>query len=820
MPNGFPRGPRPAPRRGLHVVVAAVGTAVALALLLALLALAWSEREATRERVREHTVLMARVFAEQAGRNIDVAALAAGTIGERLAGGADAEGPEVQAALMQTLVNLPFVRGMAVVDESGRVLTSADARDRGRRVDLRQLGPLPAPGASTLAPFVAGRRLADLDPATPEAVPPGVGFVPLLRSVQLPTGRRAGVVLLLNIDAFANFQQVTLGDARLAAALLTYDGALVAATAGVALPPATRLAGLPPFERFLPAQESGSWQGPGLRPGPQIGSFRLAQLWPLLAVVEFDQAGADAMWWAETRGHLGVGSALVVLTLVLTAVATRSVRDRQRAQAEVVARERELRETLAGLEELVFRCDGEGRLRFVNGAWLRLLGGDLAHWQGRRLAAVVAPAQAEALVRLSDPALSPVGGSARFELPAQDGRLRSFALSLRPLGDEGFAGSAVDITEQLLAQRQLQGQLAFTEMLLESSPLPMSVLGRDGLYRTVNRAWEQFCGRSRAQVVGRPIGEHLPAAMRPEHEQRDAEVYATGRPMRYEARLPHADGSMRDAVVEKRALPGLDGELNGILVVIIDVTEFRTAERATREARDAAEEASRAKTEFIANISHELRTPLQSIIGFSELGLRRSGGQARLEAMFGDIHSAGHRMLALVNDLLDVSRIEGSSATLQLERADLREPVREVLAELQPLAAQRRLQLDDRLPALPMMAKIDPLRLQQVLRNVVANAIRFSPEGGCVEVAGDRTEAGEWRLSVADRGPGVPPAELERIFEAFVQSSRTKDGSGGTGLGLAISRALVQAHGGHIVARNRDGGGALFEIVLPNMRAF
>lgn len=122
--------------------------------------------------------------------------------------------------------------------------------------------------------------------------------------------------------------------------------------------------------------------------------------------------------------------------------------------------------------------------------------------------------------------------------------------------------------------------------------------------------------------------------------------------------------------------------------------------------------------------------------------------------------------------------------------------------------------LQARLPAAPMTAKFDPLRIQQVLRNVLANAMRFSPEHGTVELEADAVE-GWWRLRTADRGPGIPEAEVERIFEALVQSSRTKDGSGGAGLGLAISRTIMQAHGGRISARNRPGGGSVFEIELP-----
>jgi signal transduction histidine kinase len=183
--------------------------------------------------------------------------------------------------------------------------------------------------------------------------------------------------------------------------------------------------------------------------------------------------------------------------------------------------------------------------------------------------------------------------------------------------------------------------------------------------------------------------------------------------------------------------------------------------------------------------------------------------------MFGDIHASGQRMLALVNDLLDVSRIESSVGTLHLERGDMRGPVREVMRELEPLAAKRSVHLADALPPTPMQAKLDPLRFQQVVRNVLANAIRFSPQDSLIDIEADVTETGDWRLSIADRGPGIPEDELEGVFEAFVQSSRTKDGSGGTGLGLAISRTIMQAHGGRISARNREGGGSVFEIVLP-----
>jgi PAS domain S-box-containing protein len=801
-----------------HRLVAVVGAVVGSLLALALAALAWVDQLAHDARVREQTVLMARVFADHATRSIDSAALAAATVEDLLERNVEPDSPEVIGAMSQTLVNLPFLRGMSVIDSQGLVLSSADPAEQGIVIDLAALGPQPSGRQAVLGGFVPARRLADLHPAHAAPVARGVGFVPLLSTTRRTDGRELIVVSLVNIDALLNFQQVTMGDERMASALVGFGGRLLGATQAVERSSGEDLSSLPPFQEFLPAREHGSWTGAGLRRGVQIASFRTSRSWPLLAWVEFDEDAAHAQWWRDSQGRLFVGVGVLAVTFLMTLLAVRSLRARAATQARIAEREREMGATLAGLQEVVFRCDASGLLVFVNPAWERLTGRAAASWNGLPFVDAVAEADRARAGRLLK--ALPTDGSAQtlaLSLQAADGRGLPHECTVTPLPrDAGFVGSAVDVTERLEARRRLQSQLAFTEMLLESSPLPMSVVGRDRRYRIVNRAWEAFSGRQREQALGAPVGLHLPPAERLEHEARDAQVYRTGEPLRYEARVPHADGSMRDVVIEKRALPGVEGnEPSGILAVIIDVTEFREAERATRDARDAAEDASRAKSEFIANISHELRTPLQSIIGFSELGLRRAGEQVRLAAMFDDIHASGQRMLALVNDLLDVARIESSVGTLHLERGDMRAPVREVLRELQPLAAKRGVALVESLSEVPMAAKLDPLRFQQVVRNVVANAIRFSPEGGQVEISVDVTDAGEWRLAIADRGPGIPEDELEGVFEAFVQSSRTKDGSGGTGLGLAISRTIMHAHSGRITARNREGGGSVFEIVLP-----
>jgi PAS domain S-box-containing protein len=257
----------------------------------------------------------------------------------------------------------------------------------------------------------------------------------------------------------------------------------------------------------------------------------------------------------------------------------------------------------------------------------------------------------------------------------------------------------------------------------------------------------------------------------------------------------------------ERKMP--DGHTVGIRVDITDLA------RAT----EAAEQASRTQSEFIATVSHELRTPLQSIMGFSDLGMHFARDMPQFHQMFTDIHHGGKRMLNLVNGLLDVSKINNQEGSLALSPVDLNPLIQEVVQELEHLAQRHDLKLHLVPHPHPLTAQADTFRFQQVIRNVLANAIRFAPPDSTVEIQATRVpvtgQPERCRIEVRDRGPGIPDDELDTIFEPFVQSSRTRDGAGGTGLGLAICRKIMDAHRGHIRAFNTEHGGALIRIELP-----
>ncbi|HXG40380.1 MAG TPA: response regulator, partial [Candidatus Limnocylindrales bacterium] len=229
-------------------------------------------------------------------------------------------------------------------------------------------------------------------------------------------------------------------------------------------------------------------------------------------------------------------------------------------------------------------------------------------------------------------------------------------------------------------------------------------------------------------------------------------------------------------------------------------------------------QASAAKSDFLAAMSHELRTPLNAILGFSELLLAPLRGQRlgeeEVREYAGHIHGAGRHLLELINDVLDLSKVEANRLELRYERVDVARLVAETIDTVRPLAETKHQSLDRALPG-ALEAEADPARLRQIVYNLLSNAIKFTPPEGrvTVELGGDDHEL---RLVVVDSGPGIAPADQERIFAPFEQL--TPGAGEGTGLGLALTRRLVETHGGRIELTSSPGAGSRFSVILPRRR--
>ena len=242
-------------------------------------------------------------------------------------------------------------------------------------------------------------------------------------------------------------------------------------------------------------------------------------------------------------------------------------------------------------------------------------------------------------------------------------------------------------------------------------------------------------------------------------------------------------------------------------------------------AKQSADEANRAKTEFLANMSHELRTPMHAILSFASMGNDKVGvaPDDKLQRYFSRIEESGKRLLFMLNDLLDLSKLEAGKMTFLIDQGDLLTIVKKVESECQSLLVEKQLNLTIDADGIPTKAWFDSDRILQVVTNLLSNAIKFSPDNSEIKItfiddnlvldSGENVSA--VRLTVRDQGIGIPNDELESVFDKFVQSSETNTGAGGTGLGLAICKHIVDFHSGNIFAENNSDKGASFHLVLP-----
>ncbi len=264
--------------------------------------------------------------------------------------------------------------------------------------------------------------------------------------------------------------------------------------------------------------------------------------------------------------------------------------------------------------------------------------------------------------------------------------------------------------------------------------------------------------------------------------------------------------------------------VDGVMTLL---TRALHAEHAAREAADQSrheaqtvgrelEEASRHKSEFLASMSHELRTPLNAIIGFSDVLAAQHFGELneRQAGYVGDVQEAGRHLLALINDILDLSKIESGSMELDARTFSLRDNIESALNLIRTRADAKGVALKVEMESDADEAFGDERRIKQVLANLFSNAVKFTPAGGSITVRAT-SPAGSTRVAVTDTGIGVAPGDLIRIFEDFQQVSDASTASEGTGLGLALCRRLIESHGGTLDVESTIGQGSTFSFVIP-----
>jgi len=392
------------------------------------------------------------------------------------------------------------------------------------------------------------------------------------------------------------------------------------------------------------------------------------------------------------------------------------------------------------------------------------------------------------------------------------------------LGDdarpEQFISIRTDITVREAAMTRLQEQLHFTQELLEAIPLPVYVKDTERRYALINRAFEEFFGIRREDYLGKTVFDLLTPEGADFHDARDRQLLAAVSSQHYEAKIPRIGGVDRDGIYFKATLTRSDGSISGLVGTISDITQRKAWEREALGAKEAAEAASRAKSDFLANMSHEIRTPMNGILGMVELALETELSDTQREYL-GVVRTSTEALLTVINDILDFSKIEAGKLHIEATPFELRGMVTLALRTLIRRAHDKGLELACHIdPAVPDFVSGDAGRLRQILLNLVGNAIKFTERGEIVV----RIEPGEGEdgvyFSVRDTGIGIPHNKLAAIFAPFEQEdSSTTRRFGGTGLGLSISQKLVEMMGGSIRVDSTPGGGSnfSFNIKLPAM---
>jgi PAS domain S-box-containing protein len=405
------------------------------------------------------------------------------------------------------------------------------------------------------------------------------------------------------------------------------------------------------------------------------------------------------------------------------------------------------------------------------------------------------------------------------------------------IGTDNTARQAIEEERKRLDQR-LRDQHFYTRSLIESNIDALITTDPRGIITDVNKQMESLTGCTRDELIGAPFGNHFTDSKRA--DQGISRVLNEQKVSNYELTARARDGSLTEVSVNATTFHDRDRRLQGVFVAARDVTELRRFEL-TQQQNIELENANRTKSAFLATMSHELRTPLNAIVGFSEV-LRDGmvGELSEQQRVFvGDIFSSGQHLLSLINDILDLSKVEAGKMALEVESVQLRTLFADGIAMLSEDAASRGIRVDLRIAGPHEYINADARKMKQILYNLLSNAMKFTADGGKVRVQVAHVARedvgrleGDWpgrsfplaknefteflRVSVTDSGIGIDAVGMERLFQPFIQvdnglSRRFQ----GTGLGLAMVKLLAELHGGVVAVQSGIGEGSTFTVWLP-----
>jgi PAS domain S-box-containing protein len=376
------------------------------------------------------------------------------------------------------------------------------------------------------------------------------------------------------------------------------------------------------------------------------------------------------------------------------------------------------------------------------------------------------------------------------------------------------------MTARLTAEAELRASHAFLDTVLEH--IPHMIFVKDAVelrFVRLNQAGELLLGYSKEELIGKSDFDLFPGEAA-SFVSKDREVLATRRVLDIpEEPIQVAGGDVRYLHTKKLTIFDEHDQAQYLVGISEDITERKRAQEALDTARDEAVQANLAKSEFLSRMSHELRTPLNAILGFAQL-LEMDDLREDQREQAGYIVKAGRHLLSLINEVLDVSRIDAGTMSISPEPVNVDELVSGAVAMVRPLADENRVTIDASFEARDVHVEADQQRLNQVLLNLLSNAIKYNRDRGTVSVAidvGERGPDARVRIVVSDTGGGIPEERLGDVFAPFERLGAEAGPIEGTGLGLALSKGLVELMGGALTVQSEAGVGSTFTVELARV---
>ncbi|HOO81767.1 MAG TPA: PAS domain-containing sensor histidine kinase [Alphaproteobacteria bacterium] len=509
------------------------------------------------------------------------------------------------------------------------------------------------------------------------------------------------------------------------------------------------------------------------------------------------------------------------------------VEERERLADAVEAAERSSRAVVDAIGDIIFEADRDGRIVFLNRAWEKVTGFDVGQSTGQNLEQLVYPQDREEVMRGLRAVLYEGKDEARSftQIRVADGTFKAVELVMKAVArntngghrHDFVVGTFTNIEERRKVERALSDAEKKYRSIVENAVGGIFQMTSDGLYLSANPAM--------AKILGYDSPEQLLRGVKNANEQvyvdtaKRQSVYdrLTSLPeaLSHEVKMYKRDGEIIWVHENIRGVVDDSGQLLFIEGSVEDITRRKNSDLAIQEAKVHSDLANRAKSEFLANMSHELRTPLNSIIGFSEMIKNEVCGTIQHRPYWEyacDIHESGHKLLQVINEILDISKIEAGDRQLNESVVNIEAVFDSVAELLETKIENAHLHITRALGGVPNII-VEELALKQILLNLLSNAVKFTPYDGRITVSAQLSREGDMHISITDTGVGLDEYEIKKALSPFGQVDNDLSRSGsGTGLGLTLVGALVGLHGGSFDLFSKKGIGTTATVILPAER--